>query len=232
MIAARGARGRFSGQPTQRCRRARVAPASAAAELRRLPNLRYDVPMPDASAESPSPADAAFRRFLQRVWQHDVVPLLRDRRAGQRRTTARVGGKLAAAGGLLVDSLFRLRGRPFARFMTVMGSRLGAMLPDLWDWRWLRESADAADRAVLADQLGRRAAELPEADALALFGLAPTATADDLRDAWRAAAARWHPDKAATDAERREHQVRFVAYQAAYDRLATAYAAGALPVHP
>jgi hypothetical protein len=172
--------------------------------------------------------DMAFREFLQRVWQHDVMPLLRDRRAQQRANAARVTGKIAAAGGLLVDSLFRLRGRPFARFMTVMGSSMGAMLPDLWDWRWLR-NAPEEDRAVVAAQVGRRASELAETEALAMFELSPTAGVEELRDAWREVAQRWHPDKAANEADRHEYRLRFVAYQAAYERLCAAYDAGVLP---
>jgi hypothetical protein len=174
-------------------------------------------------------SDDAFRRFLRRVWRNDVAPLLKDRRARQRAKTARTGGKIAAAGGLFVDSLLGLKGRPFARFMTVMGSSLGAMLPDVWDWRWLRNQATEEERETVAAEVGRRAAELPERDALELFGLTPNATIADLRDAWRAVAQRWHPDKAPADAARAEHSVRFVTYQAAYERLITAYEAGQLP---
>jgi hypothetical protein len=68
-----------------------------------------------------------------------------------------------------VDGLLGLKGKPFGRFMTVMGSSLGALLPDVWDWEWLRESAAPAEREVVQEQVCRAAAELPEADALALF---------------------------------------------------------------
>lgn len=171
----------------------------------------------------------AFRQFLRRVWRHDVAPLLRDRRAAQRRKSARVGGKLGAAAGLLVDGLFGLKGKPFARFGTVMGSSFGAMLPDVWDWNWLR-SADDAERAVVEDQVSRRVAELPEADALALFDLTPNASRDQLRDAWREIALRWHPDKAPGASERAEYHVRFLAYKSAHERLLAAYDAGRLPI--
>jgi hypothetical protein len=178
----------------------------------------------------PSTDNEAFRRFLRRVWREDVTPLLRDRRETQRRNVARTAGKFAAATGLFVDGVLGLRGKPFGRFMTVMGSSLGAMLPDVWDWRWLRETAAPAQREVVAEQVRRRAAELAEADALELFGLPPAAAREDLKHAWREVLQRWHPDKARTKAARVEHHVRFLAYKAAYERLGRAYDEGRLPV--
>lgn len=171
----------------------------------------------------------AFRRFLRRVWREDVSPLLRGCRAAQREKSARVAGKAAAATGLFVDSVFHLKGKPFTRFMTVVGSRLGALLPDVWDWKWLRDSANAAQRKVVAEQVRRRAAELPEAGALALFGLSPSAPREQLKGAWRDVLQHWHPDKAPDDRQRAEYHVRFLAYKAAYERLCRAYDDGRLP---
>ncbi len=171
----------------------------------------------------------AFRRFIRRVWQDDVAPLLRNR-VEERRKAARVTGKLAAGTGLALDSLLRLRGRPFTRFMTVVGSSFGAMLPDVFEWSWLR-SADADARQAVADTVQRKAADLGDVEALALFDLTSEASADDLKRAWHNAAHRWHPDRAADDAARAEHHLRFVAYQAAYERLRSAYDAGRLPNH-
>ncbi len=173
--------------------------------------------------------EEAFRRFLRRVWQHDINPLLRGQYAAQRRTTARVGGKIAASAGLLVDGILRLRGKPFTRFMTVFGSSMGALLPDVWDWSWLRDRAAQTQRKVVEEQVQRRAAELPESEALALFRLAPSATREELKAAWRGVSQRWHPDKAPDDRRRAEYHVRFVAYQAAYRRLCGAYDDGKLP---
>lgn len=178
---------------------------------------------------APRSGDEALARFLRRVWRDDVAPLLRGKYAAQRRNAARVGGKLAATGGLVLDSLFHLRGRPFTRAMTVLGSSFGAILPDVWDWKWVRSSADEEDRRVVADRIQLRAAELPEADALALFGLAPSASYEQLKHAWRLVSQRWHPDKAADDARRAEYRLRFVMYQAAYEHLCAAYQAGRLP---
>lgn len=174
--------------------------------------------------------NAAFRRFLRRVWREDVTPLLRDRRAPQRKQAARTAGKFAAATGLFVDSVLGLKGKPFARFMTVMGSSLGALLPDVWDWEWLCASAAPAEREVVAEQVQRRAAELPETDALELFGLPATATREELKHAWRELLQRWHPDKARGEATRAEYQVRFLAYKTAYERLCRAYDEGRLPL--
>jgi hypothetical protein len=173
--------------------------------------------------------DEAFRGFLRRVWREDVSPLLRDRYAARRAKSARVAGKVAAATGLLVDGVLGLKGRPFTRFMTVMGASLGALLPDAWDWQWLRERADDADREVVAEQVQRRAARLPEADALALFGLDPTASREELKHAWREILQRWHPDKAPDDRRRAEYHVRFLAYKAIYENLCRAYDEGRLP---
>ncbi len=174
--------------------------------------------------------DEAFRRFLRRIWRDDVGPLLRDQRAAERRKTARVTGKTAATAGLFLDSVFGLKGKPFTRFMTVVGASFGAMLPDIWDWEWFRESAAPAEREVIEDHVARQAAALPEADALALFGLPPQATREDLKQAWHETAFRWHPDKAPDPARRPEYQVHFVAYQAAYQRLCCAYDEGRLPM--
>ncbi len=171
----------------------------------------------------------AFRRFLRRVWREDVGPLLRDRRAAQRKKTARVGGKAAAAAGLFVDGVFGLKGKPFTRFMTVMGSSLGAMLPDVWDWQWLRDSAAPDEQQTVAEQVGKRARRLPEADALELFDLRPTATREQLKQAWRETLRHWHPDKAPDEQSRPEYHVRFLAYKAAYERLRAAYEEGKLP---
>lgn len=172
----------------------------------------------------------AFRRFLRRVWREDVTPLLRDQRAAQRKKAARTAGKLAAATGLFVDSVLGLKGKPFARFMTVMGSSLGAMLPDVWDWEWLRTTAAPAQREVVAEQVRRRAAELPELSALELFALPRTAGRDELKHAWRAVLHRWHPDKARSSAARAEYHLRFLAYKTAYERLCRAYDEGRLPI--
>jgi hypothetical protein len=171
----------------------------------------------------------AFRRFLRRVWREDVTPLLRDRRAAARRKTARVAGKFAAATGLFVDGVLGLKGKPFGRFMTVVGSSLGALLPDVWDWQWLRESAAPAEREVVAEQVRRRAAELPETDALALFALSGSAGREELKRVWREVLQRWHPDKAPDEAARAEYHVRFLAYKTAYERLCHAYDEGRLP---
>jgi len=174
------------------------------------------------------PGDEAFRRFLRRVWRSDVEPLLRGKYADQRRKAARLGGRVAATGGLVLDSIFRLRGRPFTRALSVVGSSFGAMLPDAWDWKWFRSTADADDRKVATEQLQRRAAQLSEVEALALFGLTPSASYEQLKHAWRIASQRWHPDKAPAEG-RCEHQARFVTYQAAYERLRQAYEQGRLP---
>jgi hypothetical protein len=180
--------------------------------------------MPSAANET-----EAFRRFLRRVWQEDVGPLLRDRRAVQRKKSARVAGTAAAGAGLLLDGLFRLRGKPFTRFMTVVGSSLGAMLPDVWDWEWLRDSADAAEQAAVAEGVRRGAARLPEAEALELFGLSEATTPDELKQAWREILQRWHPDKAPDEPRRLEYHLRFLAYKEAYERLRQAYDEGRLP---
>lgn len=173
--------------------------------------------------------DEAFQRFLRRVWQNDVAPLLRGRYARQRRTAAGVGGKLAAAGGGLLDRAMRLRGRPFTRAATVLGASLGAMVPDLWDWRWLRRGASADDRKILNEQLARRAAEIELQEALLLLGLEGDATREQARTAWRTASRRWHPDKAAGASQRREHHVRFTILNAAHERIERAFERGELP---
>ena len=180
------------------------------------------------SATHPSDNEA-LRRFLRRVWQSDITPLLQGARAAQRAKSARVGGKIAATTGLVLDSLFGLKGKPFTRSMTVVGSTFGALLPDVWDWRWLRENAEPGEKKVVSEQIERRAAELPLLEALAMFDLPPTASQETLKYAWREISRQWHPDKAPDEHQQAEYHVRFLAYRAAYDRLRAAYEEGLLP---
>ncbi|MFN0137975.1 MAG: J domain-containing protein [Phycisphaerae bacterium] len=174
--------------------------------------------------------DEAFAAFVRQVWTHDVSPLLRDRMASQRRTTARVGGSLAGATGLMLDKLFKLRGKPFGRAMTVLGSSFGAMLPDVWSWAWLAAEADAEQRRVVEEQLRAKASAMPFAVQLELLDLDPTATREQLKEAWRREAARWHPDRAASAEAKAEHQARFITIKAAYERLCLAFDSGELPI--
>lgn len=169
-----------------------------------------------------------MRRFLRRVWRHDVAPLLGDKRRESRVKAARMGVKIAAAAGLLADGLFRLKGKPFTRAMTVMGASVGAMLPDVWDWKWFR-SADEGQQKVVSEQVERRAAELSLEAALELFGLTRGASREDLKQTWRSVSQRCHPDKASSDTERAEFHLRFVTYNAAHERLCQAFDAGELP---
>lgn len=177
----------------------------------------------------PAPESEAFRQFLRRVWRDDISPLLQDRRAAQRKATARVVGKAAATGGLLLDSLFGLKGKPFGRFMTVVGSTVGAILPDAWDWDWLRDQASPEDRHTIEEKLRQRADALSDDEALAIFDLPATASLDDLKSAWRETALRCHPDRAASEALKSEYTIRFVAYSQAHERLKRAFDAGRLP---
>ncbi len=185
----------------------------------------------NSAAEQARRADEAFRRFLQRCWQHDVAPLLRDRQAETRRKTARSGGRWAALTGLAVDSLLHLKGRPFSRALAVLGSSAGALLPDLWDWSWLR-AASVEARDFTEQQVVAAAGRLADDEALGLFGLSGDATEDDLRAAWRRIALRWHPDKAPDEAGRIEYHLRFVAYQNAHARLCEAFETQRLPRRP
>lgn len=181
------------------------------------------------SGQAGNPGDEAFQRFLARVWRDEVTPLLKGPHARARAGAARVGGTVAGVGGRLLDSLFGLRGRPFSRAMTVLGSSVGALLPDVFEWDWLRQRASVAEREAVAECAARRAGELDHAEALGLFALSPRATRDELRSAWRGVSQRWHPDKARDEAQRREYHLRFVAYQQAYERLLAAYDSGSLP---
>ncbi len=174
-------------------------------------------------------SDREFQRFLAHVWKHDVAPLLKDARRRQRQRTASTTGKAGAAGGLLLDGVLGLKGRPFTRFLTVVGATLGAILPDVLDWKVVALLTDDEQRRI-ESATAQRAAALQFDAALALFGLTQDATSDDLKRAWREASLRWHPDRAGDDqAQRAEHHMRFVACSAAYDRLTQAYARGELP---
>lgn len=174
-------------------------------------------------------SETALRGFFERVWRDDVRPLLAGRQNATRRRLASWGGQTAAATGALLDGAFRLRGRPFTRSLTVLGATLGALLPDAWDWNWWKSELDPQTRARVSQRIRSAAEQLSEDAALALLDLDPDASAEQLRSAWRAAALRWHPDKAPSVEQQREYQLRFMAYQAAYRRLQAAYAAGDLP---
>lgn len=165
---------------------------------------------------------------MDRVWRDDIAPLLHEGAGAQRRKGARIGGKVAASAGLALDTLFRLRGKPFARAFGVLGTSAGAMIPDLWDWSWYRQAGERVC-ATVEQRLRKRAAKLEDDEALAFFDLPPTATESDLRAAWHAATLRWHPDRAPDDEARREYHLRFIAYQAAHARLRESFEASRLP---
>ena len=82
---------------------------------------------------------------------------------------------------------------------------------------------------MVDDQVRRRASELPEVEALALFGLTPTAERDHLKKSWREVSLECHPDKALDDAQRAEFHLKFLTYRSAYERLSQAYEDGRLP---
>lgn len=206
-----------------------------------MPNPRPSPPRAPRPSRPPPPRRApaprrargsrgreALSRFIRRVWREDVAPLLRDEYARQRRAAARLAAKGAAAAGAVLDGMLRRRGAPLSRFLTVLGASLGALLPDVWRWSWLRSAPTAARRRV-DECVQRRAGELSDREALELFDLPTSATREQLRRSWRAAAQRWHPDRAPDDRRRTEYQLRFVAYRAAYDRLVRSYDAGRLP---
>jgi hypothetical protein len=171
---------------------------------------------------------AAFRQFLSRVWLEDVAPLLRDHPRA-RGVAARMGGLAGAAAGLLLDSALGLRGRPFARGLTILGATGGALLPDAWTRRPRSERGKDVERVGPPPRV-RLQRDAWEREALALFGLLPTATREQLRSAWHRVSLQWHPDRAASAAARMEHHVRFLLYRATYERLVQAYEGGRLPL--
>lgn len=181
---------------------------------------------------SNAPGDVAFREFLRRVWTEDIRPLLNDRLAPERRSAAQKGAKYAGATGAFLDGVFNLRGKPFARMFTVWGSSFGALLPDLLDWDWLRDEASDAQRAAVRERIEQRAAALPEEQALALFGLTPAATRDEVKAAWREFLLHGHPDKAPSPARRDEYTLRFLTCKSAFELLSRAYDEHRLPKSP
>ena len=164
-------------------------------------------------------SELALREFLQRVWRQDVEPWLRDAQRAEQERSARRAGQAAATAGLALDALLRLRGRPFTRMLTVLGTSLGAIAPRTWSWRWLRQVARGPVRERVVAGVQRGAGGLSAEEARRVLGVADDADAEHVRQAWRRLSARWHPDRARDDATRAEHHVRFVAYHAAYDRL-------------
>lgn len=160
-----------------------------------------------------------LKTFLERVWQKDVEPLLRGRLSQQRRVSARVSTKIAATGGYFMDRVLRLRGRPFTRFFSVLGGRLGAMLPDAWDWEWLRHGASDEDRTATHEAIERRGRDLERREAMDILGLPADASWPDVKAAWRRLSLEHHPDHARTPSQRAEAHVRFITYRAAYERL-------------
>lgn len=166
-------------------------------------------------------------RFIRRVWRTDVAPLLRGDRRASRIRAARSAGAAGAVAGLLADGLLGFRGRPFTRALTVLGSSIGAMIPDIWDWNWF-EHATPRQRGTVRRSLESSAAEIPVQEALAFYGLDAASTFNDLKTAWRRACRRWHPDLAPHD-RRAEFQLRFLAYRRVYERLAELHRDGRLP---
>lgn len=173
----------------------------------------------------PVDREAAFQAFLQRVWVNDVRPMLNDHRAQQRASTARTVGMGGAAAGMAVDKLLGLKGKPFTRALTVFGASMGAILPDALDWNWVRRAAGQGEREALQQQTALRAGEIDLTEALRLMGFSQVPSAELLREAWREAANRWHPDKAPDVADKPEYQLRFIALQHAYERIRAAIGA-------
>jgi hypothetical protein len=175
--------------------------------------------------ESTPPSNDPMQRFYARVWRENVVPHLKDRHAEQRRRTAAAGTRVASATGRALDSLLKLRGKPFQRSMTVLGARLGALLPDVWDWRWFREEASPETRRAVKEAVAREARYGSVEEACGLLGVRWPPSEEVLQEAWRRVAYECHPDRARSAEERHERELRFVACQAAYEAIKAELAA-------
>lgn len=169
-------------------------------------------------------------RLLADLWRSDLAALLKDDLAERRKATGGAVGGLTGRVGRAVDRLFKLPGRPFSRSLGVLGATVGATLPDAWKTIIdAHRALGSAARKLIEKHVLAATDRLPEERTLRLFGLTPRATREELHQAWRRVAAAWHPDRAPDEAERVRYHYRFVAYQAAYDRLKLAYDKGRLP---
>jgi hypothetical protein len=171
-------------------------------------------------------ADDSLQRFYRRLWQQRILPSLSHEQQDKQLHRTRQTARWASAGGRFIDSLLGLRGRPFTRALTSLGVDLS--LPKTWDWNWVSRQSDQT-RQRIDSAAQAETARLENTQALALFGLDPSASLDDLRAAWHAAAHRWHPDRARTDEQRCQAHTRFITLQATYTHLCSQYKAGKLP---
>ena len=170
--------------------------------------------------------DEKLHAFYRRLWEKRILPQLSAENAPRQEKRTRRTARWASASGRFVDSLLGLRGKPFTRAFTSIGVDLS--MPQTWDWKWFGRQTQAT-RERLNAEAEAAAAKLEFDEALSLFGLSGSASHDDLKAAWRAAAHRWHPDRARSEEERQQAHSHFVTLQAAYERLRAAYEAGKIP---
>jgi hypothetical protein len=166
---------------------------------------------------------------LRQSWLEDLLPLLQDRSISTRVGRAGLFGVVGAVVGEIADmacQAYFKRKLGIGTLLGAAGAAVGAFSPEIMDWAAAYERLDADQREYVDERVRKRVVSQELIEQLSYFDLPPTATADELRKAWKRKAAEFHPDRnKASDAH-----VRFVALNAAHERLRDAYACGELPL--
>lgn len=167
---------------------------------------------------------------LRQSWLEDLLPLLQDRsmstRVGRAGLFAVIGAVVGEVADVACQAYFKKKLGFGAILGGAAGAAAGAFTPEIMDWAAAYERLDEGQREYVDERVRERVASQELIEQLSYFDLSPTATADELRKAWKRKAAELHPDRnKASDAH-----VRFVALNAAHERLRDAYASGQLPL--
>ncbi len=167
---------------------------------------------------------------LRQTWSEDLLPLLQHRtisaRFGRAGIFAAIGAVVGEVADLACQAYFKKKLGFGAILGGAAGAAAGAFSPEIMDWAAAYERLDPEQRDSVDDRIRERIVHQDLIEQLSYFDLPPNASLDEFRKSWKRKASQLHPDRnKAPDAH-----VRFVAINAAHERLAEAYARGDLPL--
>ncbi len=167
---------------------------------------------------------------LRQTWQEDVLPLLKDRsmvaRVGRAGLLAAFGAIVGEVADLACQWYFRKKFGFGARLGGVIGATAGAFSPEIINWAAAYNELDEGQREFVDDRIRMRVVARELIELLGYFELAPTASLNELKRAYKQKVLAFHPDRNKSS----DAHVKMVAINAARERLLAAYASGLLPL--